>query len=228
MRTFRYNTQHNWYKGNTHIHSTMSDGGQDFNSLAHMYAGQGYHFLFRTDHWVASHVNGESSSSPLLWLDGIELDGLDERGSLYHVVCLGTFQGLEQEVPLFQTVEKARQQEGIIILAHPSWTGNTQEDVLCHSFDGVEVYNHICGWLNGKGHNFVYWDLMANYQPGLLAFASDDAHITEEHPGWNGGWIMINAPELTRQQVLAAIRAGNYYSTMGPEFRTIEFHGDTV
>jgi hypothetical protein len=52
--TFRYDTSNQWFKGNTHIHSTVSDGGKSFGELAEMYASVGYDFLFRTDHWVAS------------------------------------------------------------------------------------------------------------------------------------------------------------------------------
>lgn len=54
MKTFRYNLSGQWYKGNTHIHSTASDGGLDFDQLADLYASAGYHFLFRTDHWLCS------------------------------------------------------------------------------------------------------------------------------------------------------------------------------
>ena len=77
---FRYDIhQEAWYKGNCHIHSTASDGGKTFAELERMYAGAGYDFLFRTDHWVVSEVGGPSDggtpASPLLWLDGTELDG---------------------------------------------------------------------------------------------------------------------------------------------------------
>ena len=60
------------------------------------------------------------------------------------------------------------------------------EDPLRHGFDGVEIYNHVCRWLNGKGHGLCYWDAMLQHQPNLLGFAVDDAHLRPEHPGWNG------------------------------------------
>ena len=56
MPAFRYDTSGAWFKGNAHIHSTASDGGKTFPELAQMYAGEGYDFLARTDHWVASDV----------------------------------------------------------------------------------------------------------------------------------------------------------------------------
>jgi len=62
MRQFRYSTAGRWFKGNTHIHSTPSDGGKTFAELAELYASTGYDFLFRTDHWVASDAAADTTS----------------------------------------------------------------------------------------------------------------------------------------------------------------------
>ncbi len=225
---FRYATSGNWYKGNTHLHSTASDGGRTFAELAQMYAGKGYNFLFRADHWVSSDVAADGEDFPLLWLDGVELDGCDDGGVYYHVVCLGTFTGITRELGFGAAMEAAREQGGVLILAHPQWTGNTFDDALRWDFDGVEVYNHVCHWLNGKGDGGAYWHAMLARAPLILGLACDDAHIRPEHPGWNGGWIVANAPELSRSAIMDAIRAGNFYSSTGPDFRTIACDGNTV
>ena len=219
------NTTGNWYKGNVHIHSTASDGGKTFAELADMYAGAGYDFLARADHWVASDAAADGADYPLLWLDGIELDGTDRGGSGYHVLCLGTFTGITRQMGLIAAMEAARAQGGLIVLAHPYWMGNSMEDVLRWGFDGIEIYNHLCQWFNGKGCGAVYWNAALGRFGQTLAFAVDDSHLQEWFPAWNGGWIMVNAAECTRPAVLAAIRAGNYYSTCGPEFHTIEYDG---
>ncbi|RKY70031.1 MAG: hypothetical protein DRP97_04410 [Candidatus Latescibacterota bacterium] len=228
MRTFRYNTTGTWVKGNTHIHSTASDGGKTFEELTRMYAGAGYDFIFHTDHWVASDVEKETDESSLIRMDGIELDGKDHGGSQYHVVCLGTFTGLTPEMGFVAGLEAARAQGGFLILAHPHWMGNSMEDALRWGFHGVEVYNHVCHWLNGKSDGGVYWNAMLQRFPNTLAFAVDDAHILPEHPGWNGGWIMVNTPERSRGAIQGAIRTGNFYSTCGPEFHAIETDGTHV
>ena len=56
----------------------------------------------------------------------------------------------------------------------------------------------------------------------------DDAHLRPEHPGWNGGWIVVNAAERAPQPILDAIRRGNFYASCGPEFRSITFDGTHV
>jgi hypothetical protein len=228
MKQFRYNTHQQWFKGNTHIHSDLSDGNLNFSQLGQIYAEQGYDFLFRTDHWVASDVDFDPISYPLMWMDGIELDGQDETGSTYHIVCLGKFQGISRGLALIEAVNKARSQGGVIILAHPLWMGNSIADALRHPFDGVEVYNNVCQWMNSKGSGVAHWEAMLDQNSGTLGLAVDDAHITAEEPAWNGGWIMINAPVLTCEAVSQAIRTGNFYSSTGPEFQTIEYHNQRV
>ena len=228
MRGFRYDTSGQWYKGNVHIHSTASDGGKTLAEIAGMYASAGYDFLCCTDHWVASDAAADRQDHPLLWLDGIELDGRDDAGSSYHVVCLGRLEGITREMGFAAALAAARAQGGLLILAHPHWCGNSLQDALRHGFDGVEVYNHVCRWLNGKGDGGVYWTAMLDRSPETLAFAVDDAHLKPEHPGWNGGWIAVNAPARTRADIEAAIRSGNFYSTCGPEFHSIALDGDSV
>jgi hypothetical protein len=228
MADYRYDTRGSWFKGNCHIHSTASDGGKTPLELAQMYAAEGYDFLCRTDHWVFSNVGQETDPYPLLWLDGVELHGRDHTGASYHVVCLGTFDGLSREQSFVEALEATRAQGGILVLAHPFWMGNTFDDALRWGFDGVEIYNHVCHWLNGKGEGLAHWNAMLERAPTSLGLAVDDAHIRREHPGWNGGWTMVNAPECTPEALMAALRSGNFYSTCGPEFTSIECAGDEV
>ncbi len=218
----RYSAAGTWFKGNTHIHSTVSDGGKTFRQLARMYASKGYDFLFRTDHWQASNIAADPETYPLKWIDGVELDGPDHTGAAYHVVGLGSFSGLDRSLGLEGAMQQVHAQGGLLILAHPSWMGNSLEDVVRWPFDGVEIYNHVCGWLNGKENGRVHWHQALARNPQTLGFTVDDAHITPEHPGWNGGWTMVKAPACTAAEILAALRRGDFYGTCGPEFRTIE------
>lgn len=223
---FRYNTTSgHWFKGNTHLHSIASDGGKTFSEMAELYATKGYDFLFRTDHWIASDTTVETMAYPLLWLDGIELDGCDATGAYFHVVCLGRVDGICHENGFESALISAREQGALLIAAHPHWCGNSLDDCLRWPFGGIEVYNHVCHWLNGKSNGLIHWDAALRKNPNVLAFAVDDAHLKPEHPGWNGGWIMVNAETCSRQEILSAIRRGNFYSSCGPEIRSIALDG---
>lgn len=218
--TWRYDTSGNWYKGNVHLHSTYSDGGKTPTELAELYAQAGYSFLSLADHWVEPKMS--ENPSRLLWLNGVELDGKDGTGAYYHIVSIGHSETLPRDLSLEGAINTARKEGGILILAHPNWCGNSIGEALRYEFDGVEVYNHVCHWLNGKGESLYHWDMMLEQRPDTLGFAVDDVHLLPEHPGWNGGWIVANAPACTREKIMDAIKTGNFYSSCGPAFHSIE------
>ncbi len=220
-KIFRYDSSGRWFKGNTHLHSTVSDGGLEFRGLAELYRSAGYHFLFRTDHRVASRIGNADTDAGLLWLDGIELDGKDRTGAYYHVVCLGRLRNLRPEAGLEAALAAARRQGALLILAHPYWSGNTLDDCLRHPFNGIEIYNHIAHWLNGKSCGLVHWDAALAKNPDTFAIAADDGHLSPEHPGWNGGWVVVNAPELSAAAITDALRTGNFYASQGPEINAV-------
>lgn len=228
MPKFRYNLSGHWYKGNTHIHSTASDGGKTFAELARIYSEAGCHFAFRTDHWVTSAAREDPEKYPLLWLDGMELDGEDDSGVYYHVAALGPLKGISQGLGMEAALRSAREQGALLVLAHPLWTGNTFEEALRWQFDGVEVYNHVCKFLNGKGDGLAYWNAMLRRSPNTLAYAVDDAHANPGDPELSQAWVVVNAPELTPEAILAALRAGAFYSSLGPEIYDLRFDGETL
>jgi hypothetical protein len=97
-----------------------------------------------------------------------------------------------------------------------------------HKFHGLEIYNHSSQCENGSGYALSHWDGMLDHNPEFLGFATDDSHFVPEQPYWNGGWIMVNAAECTQQDILTAIRQGNFYATQGPDFKNIEYGEDTI
>lgn len=223
---FRYQQDLPWYKGNTHIHSTRSDGGLDISEIAERYSKAGYNFIFLTDHMVASRewANGSRHSLPVF--DGVEIHGDDSRGSFYHTVCLGTVDDLKKEMSYEEAFALCSAQNCLMILAHPAWTGNSPADTRSHEFHGVEAHNNICRYLNGKGNGLYHWDHMLENDPGIVGFACDDAHFINDYEGvWNGGWIMVQARDCTQESILESLRAGAFYSSQGPEIHSLRCDG---
>ena len=115
-----------------------------------------------------------------------------------------------------------------MILAHPFWTGNSLEDGLRFQFHAVEVFNYVCQCEIGKGDGLVHWNFILEKRPHTLGIACDDAHFSSDSPMWKGGWVMVNAPERTRDAILRALWSGNYYSSCGPEFHNITCQDNRV
>jgi len=219
---FRYDCSGKWYKGNLHMHTTRSDGRLDVAAAAEYYVERGYDFIAITDHGVPFVAAEFSDKLPLLVLNGIEMGGEDEAGVLFHVVCIGGgVAGVTGKMALTEAMKKARTQGGFLIWAHPPGSGNSVADGLRYRFDGVEVYNYSVEQGMGKGLATYHWDRALEEQPDMVGFATDDNHFLGDIPPQVGGWIMVNAKELTAQAVMASIWGGNYYSSAGPEFKTI-------
>ncbi len=229
----RYTGQDNWYKGNTHVHTTLSDGGKSPKEVITLYKDASYDFLAITDHWHAYHTDETASeeteeASNILILDGIEIDGRDDEGHYYHVVALGDFPEFSQLDPLSKNMSVLIANNAYLILAHPYWSGNRMEDVRKFPFHAIEIYNHVAYSLNGKSHALPYWDDTLRSRTDLFGIAADDAHFIPAHPGWKGGWIMVQAPRLTKEAIMQSLRNGRFYSTTGPEFLSIRTQGNVV
>jgi hypothetical protein len=204
------------------MHTTRSDGGLTLEEAASFYAKAGYDFICITDHMVPFIGKEHDEQWPLLILDGVELHGEDDRGMLFHVVCIGNVGGVSQVMSLMEALEKVRAQGSFLIWAHPHWSSNLVTDGLRHGFHGIEVFNYLSQIGQGKGVGAFHWDLVLEREdPDFLAFAVDDAHFFKDIPAEPGAWVMVNAPALTTEAIMGAIRAGNYYSSTGPTFKSI-------
>lgn len=184
------------------------------------YANAGYDFICITDK-IAPFTGNSDDKHPLLVLSGMEVEEEDDRGSFYHVVCVEGVEGITMDTNIAGVIQKVRAQGGITIWAHPYTLHNTVEEGLRYNFHGVEVFNSINQLVFGKGMASYHWDAVLTQKPDMLGFATDDAHFLQGVPAENGGWIMVNAPEITRDAIMASIHKGNFYSSTGPIFKSI-------
>lgn len=109
----------------------------------------------------------------------------------------------------------------------PAWSLDRASEVAkLYGIDGCEIYNTTSGlpW-NCRPYSGVFFDEMALLGHCLPCMAADDAHhYTGDE---TRSYIMVQADELTREGVLAAIRANRFYATQGPNFR-VEIENGTV
>ena len=77
----------NWYKGNMHMHTTMSDGELEPVDAINVYREAGYDFIAITDH---RKVGYPWQDEKFLILPGVEWDTGDAvRVPVYHILGIG-------------------------------------------------------------------------------------------------------------------------------------------
>lgn len=233
-----------FWRGNLHTHSTRSDGVLDPAEVCRRYKAEGYDFIALTDHFVGRYgypivdTTGyrDDAFSTIL---GAELhSGAMENGELWHILAVGLPVDFAQaNAPDFKPMPgqetgpeiaaRARDAGAFVAIAHPQWSGMTLADARSiQAAHAVEVYNHGCAMGAARPDGFAIADLLLAEGRTLSLCATDDAHFTE--PDHFGGWVMVRAPENTPEALLTALKAGDYYSSQGPELRGIEVDGDTV
>jgi len=212
-----------FFKGNLHAHTTQSDGRLSPEDLVALYRDRGgYDFLAITDHDRFTDRPSLSSDGFLVVRGAEYHPGANALGFDHHIVCIG----LTSEVPgarelgAQELIDAVAARGGVTILAHPYWHGCTFADLIgLEGAIGVEVFNTVCDLHIGKGPSGIVWDDLLARGKRLFGFAVDDCHASG--PDFFGGWVMLKAQELSTDSVVAALKAGCFYSSCGPEIRDL-------
>lgn len=212
-----------WLRGNTHTHTSRSDGHKTPAEVVQWYREHGYDFVAITDHRripapedLAS--GGAAGGRPFIVLPGSELDLFDGQTKIpYHLVCLGMREAVQ--LPEAATVQEAltlaQAAAPVVYVAHPNWHGHETPDLIdLPGCAGVEVYNATCEYLNGKGFSVVHWDALLRRGRLLWGFAADDAHWNRPDAGQ--AWVCVKAAAPTPEAILTALARGLFYSSTGP------------
>lgn len=244
----------NWYKGNLHCHSTLSDGDLTIEQLQEAYKNKGYHFLSHSEHDFFSnfeHMNQEDfillPSSEV----GIRMPKDDYR--VYHLhVILGTDEQVKHATrePLahmqrivwepFQDystvqafIDDMVARGNIVMFNHPHWSIVEWEDLIeLDNLFAIEVYNHCSAWQENMGDSSVFWDSLLRRGKKLWGTATDDNHnripLDSPYNDSFGGWVVVKAKELTRNAIVDALLKGSFYSSTGPEIYDFRLEGNEV
>jgi len=109
-----------WYRGNTHTHSTVSDGVRFVSECFEGYKQQKYDFLVLMDHDDVSDVSQYSDGS-FLAISGSELHPSNAYGGTqYHIVAINIQEKIEVEKKHpNEIMAEVAEQGGLSVLAHP-------------------------------------------------------------------------------------------------------------
>lgn len=220
-----------WYRGNLHVHTTNSDGAMPPDRLVAHYAYAGWDFLALTDHWKVTAVDGGTALPDITVIPGTEVNtapASTAAGTNYHILGLNLQEPIPQRKDLAGPagaqwlVDAIREQGGEAVVAHPYWSGLTLHDVeTLHHLLAIEVYNADTEVHIGRGNAQALWDDLLTRGIPMRAIAVDDSH----RPGYDSlrAWTMVRAVDRSIPALMAALRAGHFYASSGPEIHDVQW-----
>jgi hypothetical protein len=222
-----------WYKGNTHTHTTRSDGDSPPEQVARWYKEHGYQFLVLSDHNVFTDPASLAhlADSTFLLIPGEELTSSFQRKPV-HVNGLNIPHVLEAQTDstlvgtVQRNVDAVREVNGVPHINHPNfgWALDTavlariERDRLIEIFNGhPQVHNH--GGDDSPGMEAV-WDWLLTQGRRLYGIAVDDAHhfqgeFSPERSNPGRGWLGVASSSLGAAALMEALEAGHFYASTG-------------
>ncbi len=227
MRHFPFDRPGRFYKGNIHCHSTRSDGLLSPADVAHAYRERGYDFISITDHFLGRYGSTITDTSALRTGDFTTIPGAElhakglENGILWDLLAVGLpadFAPIGATENAADLAARASATGAFVVIAHPAWNGVTHSDALSliESIDAIEIHNEGHTLDSDRGNGWMLADSLATAGHRISAFAADDAHFKHDRFDRFGGWVHVRSESLDPDALLAALKAGHYYSSTGP------------
>lgn len=222
-----------WFKGNTHTHTTMSDGDSPPEVVAQWYKDHGYQFLVLSDHNVFTDpqmlvslmdssfllIPGEELTSKFgekpVHVNGINIPGLVREQ--YDSTMLGTVQ---------KNVDAVRAVSGVPHINHPNYKWAISQDVLfkiqndklLEIFNGHPFVNNLGG--GGWPGMEQVWDYLLTHGKRIYGIAVDDAHHFQGEfgPGRSNpgrGWVVVRAHAPEAREIVNNLERGFFYASTG-------------
>ena len=238
MRIPPFSTPGRFWRGNLHTHSNLSDGALTPAEVVEAYKRAGYDFLALSEHFVTHYGfpiadTRAFRSNNFTTLIGAELHAMGtEVGELWHVLAVGLpleFSAPKSEETGPQLAARARDAGAFVAIAHPAWSqlriGDGRALAAAHA---VEIYNHGCAVETDRGDGSYLLDQLSNEGRRLHAIAVDDAHFRNGDFDAFGGFVAVKAESLDPEALLAALKAGRFYSSQGPRIIDVDISANEV
>ena len=225
MGTHAFAAPGRFWRGNIHTHSTLSDGRLEASEVCRLYREAGYDFLCLSDHFMARYGFPIADTRPFrtnafTTILGAEIHApANSHGEIWHMLAAGLpedFAATGEAETGVELAARAKAAGAFVGIAHPQWSSLTGADgrAMAAHAHAVEIYNHGCALECGRGDGAYLLDELLNEGHRLTAYAADDAHFRFED-GF-GGWMMVKAEDNQPEALLAAMKAGDFYSSQGP------------
>ncbi|HUB48141.1 MAG TPA: CehA/McbA family metallohydrolase [Acetobacteraceae bacterium] len=219
-----------FFKGNLHTHSTCSDGVHEPARVCAVYRDAGYDFLALTDHFLPRYNfpitdTRDFRTHRFTTILGAEVHApATGLGELWHILAVGLptdFSPTAADETGPHLAARCAAADAFTVIVHPAWYGLTVADAdTITTAHAVEVYNHTSAVKTDRGDGWGLLDALLARGRRLHATAADDAHF--KFNDWFGAWVMVKSEHLEPEALVAALKAGRYFSSQGPEIYGIE------
>lgn len=224
-----------WFKGNTHTHTTESDGDSSPVDVTRWYRERDYNFLVLSDHNVHTPIEELSATFAVpgrfMLMRGEEVTNSFEGKSI-HVNGLDTKTRIGRQTGasildiLQKSVDAIRAQSGVPHINHPNFTWaltaeqlqRVKNNKLFEVYSGHPMVNSFGG--GGVPGLEAAWDSILSNGVLLYGIAVDDAHNFKQP--WRSdlslpgrGWIVVRAMRLEPRSILEAMERGDFYASTG-------------
>ncbi len=237
-------TETRWYKGNIHTHTDLSDGDASPEVAVRWYRDHEYDFLVLSDHnHLTMYEHAESDSGSPLMVPGEEVTiNLLKPGKEYpllvpvHIIAIGIDRVVEpintgDVVSTLQAnIDAIAEAGGISSIAHPNyhWAFDHHEITAVTGAACMEIFTPDSNVDGAPGRYSMeqMWDNVLSAGRPIWGVAVDDTHHYFDfaphkyNPG--KGWIVVRAPELTRDAIVSGIERGDFYASTGVELDELE------
>jgi hypothetical protein len=203
-----------WYSGDDHVHSTWSDGTGTIAQNVAAARTNGLDWVTGTDSNTVRPADELAAESTV---DFVALCGNEVSASYGHALAYDVNVAVDWTLPPQQMIDAlnaGNNGHSFLYLAHPFYPGLEWGDWDITGYVGLEVWNGLYGPKDpANAQAFDQWDALNRQGRHLYGLAGSDAHNVAQ----------IGAPricaylnELTRAEILRALRTGAYYGTNGP------------
>jgi hypothetical protein len=217
-----------FWRGNLHTHSTLSDGLRSPEEVCRFYEAHGYDFLALTEHFLEHYGWPIVDTRPyrsdrFTTFIGAELHPAEDRmelGAPWHILAVGLpldFAPSPREETGPQLAQRALDAGAFVVAAHPQWYAMTDRDVdALGAIHALEIFNASAADDNDAADAAYMLDILLARGKRITACATDDAHFVPNTRDRAAGWTMVKSESLDPDALLAALKAGDYYSSTGP------------
>lgn len=245
MKQTTFINEGNWYKGNTHLHTTRSDGKKSPEEAVDIYRKKGYDFFVMSDHnqYFDSTMYDKSD---FLVLSGVEynINSKKDGNRTHHFTALKKYTEKKEykhdqpfQWPYWDDamgyritnnlIKTVKEHDNFTIYAHPSWSCMAPYEIMgVKGFDAIEVWNQECEAASATGSGEAHFDYLLRQGRKILAIASDDVHSYRDVA--IGGFIVVKAKQFTKESITKAIVSGSYYSSTGPSIHEFYIEDNVV